>query len=58
MPGRGVGDSTVSEQGLVAIIIRDPRYHGCGAGTLRVELMMRRAVSAPIYETRLFIQIV
>src|SRR6266403_1267759 len=27
-----VGDTIVSEQGLVAIIGRDPRYHVCGAG--------------------------
>src|SRR6476659_5379275 len=26
-----VGDTIVSEQGLVAIIGRDPRYHVCGA---------------------------
>src|SRR5213082_52582 len=27
-----VGDTIVSEEGLVAIIGRDPRYHVCGAG--------------------------
>src|SRR5207248_10767927 len=27
-----VGDTIVSEQGMVAIIGRDPRYHVCGAG--------------------------
>jgi len=27
-----VGDTIISEQGLVAIIGRDPRYHVCGAG--------------------------
>ena len=26
-----VGDTIISEQGLVAIIGRDPRYHVCGA---------------------------
>src|SRR6266536_3513436 len=32
-PGRvvAVGDTIISEQGLVAIIGRDPRYHVCGA---------------------------
>jgi hypothetical protein len=48
MPGRGVGDTIISEQGLVAIIIRNPQLPCCGAGSLRVELMIRPAPSAPI----------
>src|SRR5215211_52077 len=32
-----VGDTIISEQGLVAIIGRDPRYHVCGAAHTFVE---------------------